>query len=173
MRENQLSYDEIVNYFGKAKIADRYKYLYDKMKEYISARGLQGKLIIHESILQQVVMDYYCDIYRLKEFHKIDKITVNQIISYTSFWILRRKPIIPDPEVNESHLIFSNENFVTVYLAHEMLPDGEEPLSAEEEEHFLDYLRHLNYHLRYRNVDKQTLEIIIYSYQCGRRMPSE
>lgn len=171
MRENELNYNEIVNYFGKDRIAERYKFLYDRMQEYINSRGLQSELAIHEGILQQVVMDYYVDIYRLKEFHKLDKVDLVKIVSYTSYWIVRRRPIQVAKDSCDTRLIFANEGFVTTYIAHEMLiPKNENAMSIRAEDSFLKFLKHLNYHLKYRNLDKQSLEIIIYSYQTGQRV---
>ncbi len=93
MRETALSYDFIVNYFGKDTISGRYKFLYDKMQEYIMAREQQDSLVICEEILHQVVMDYFADVYRLKEFHKIENTNMAKILAYEAYWILRRKPI--------------------------------------------------------------------------------
>lgn len=168
MRENCLSYSEIVNYFGDTKISDRYKFLYDKMVEYIHVRELEDKLFIHEGILQQAIMDYFVDIYRIKEFHKIDCADMNKILAYEAYWILRRKPIQPKESALDDRLVFANEGFVTTLLAHEFLiPSSEEPLSRDEEAKLLEYLRRLNYHLKYRNVDKQSLELLLLSFKTG------
>lgn len=169
MLGNMLSYDDVVHYFGSDKVADRYKFLYDKMSEYIRVRGLEDQLYIQEMVLQQVVMDYFVDIYRLKEFHKLNKANITKILAYEAYWILRRKPLQAVAEARDGKLVFANEGFVTTFLAHEFLFPGEaEPLTQEEEKLFLDFLRHLNYHLKYRNIDKQDLEAMLYSYQTGR-----
>lgn len=171
MSENSLSYREIVNYFGEVKVTDRYKFLYDKMKEYIRVRGLEDKLFIQEGILQQMVMDYFVDIYRLKEFHKLDKANITKILSYEAYWILRRKPIQVAPGQTEYRLVYANEGFVTTFLVHEFLIPGEsEPMTKEEEEQFFSLLRQLNYHLKYRNLDKQDLELLLLAYQTGKMM---
>lgn len=168
MRENAFSYDEVLNYFGDHKVTDRYKYMYDKMEEYIRVRGLEEKLYIQESILQQVVMDYFVDLYRVKEFHKLDRADLTKIVSYEAYWILRRKPIQIREGVTDTKLVFANEGFITTFLAHEfLLPMDGEPMTTEEEKHFLAFLRHLNYHLKYRNIDKQDLEAMFYAYQTG------
>ena len=169
MQENALSYSEIVSYFGDQKITDRYKFLYDKMTEYIRVRGLEGNMHVQENILQQVVMDYFVDIYRLKEFHKLDKANITKILAYESYWILRRKPIQISAGALDTKTIFANEGFVTTFLAHEFLmPQDGEPMTQEEEAQFLSYLRHLNYHLKYRNLDKQDMEAMLFSYETGR-----
>lgn len=93
MQEALLSYDEILEYFGEKTIKDRYKYLYDKMAEYIEARNLKEILSINGGLLQQMVMDYFTDVYRLKKFHRINNINKTKIVAYELFWLLRRKPI--------------------------------------------------------------------------------
>ncbi len=57
------------------------------------AREQQDSLVICEEILHQVVMDYFADVYRLKEFHKIENTNMAKILAYEAYWILRRKPI--------------------------------------------------------------------------------
>lgn len=171
MQETMLSYDAIMNYFGEEVVADRYKYLYDKMQEYINTRGMQDKLAVCEDILHQVVMDYFTDVYRLKEFHKINNINMIKIVAYEVYWILKRKPIqIKGTEVN-TKVVFANEGFATTFIAHEYLvPEETQPLSKEKEEAFLKYLQHLNYHLKYRPIDKQNLEVILYSFEMGKHI---
>lgn len=169
MQETSLGYDAIVNYFGLETIEDRYKYLYEKMQEYINERNLQESLLISEGLLQQVVMDYFTDVYRLKEFHKIENINMTKIVSYEVYWILRRKPIQINCTSGGSHMVFANEGFATTFIAHEYLvPEEKEPLSPEKEEAFLTYLKHIYYHLKYRCVDKQCLETMLYSFETGK-----
>ena len=169
MQETLLSYDVIVNYFGEESIKDRYKYLFEKMQEYINAREMQDCLLISEGILQQMVMDYFTDIYRLKEFHKIENINMTKIVAYEVYWILRRKPIQVSCMSGVSQKVFANEGFVTTFIAHEYLvPEEKEPLARDKEEAFLTYLKHIYYHLKYRCVDKQCLETMLYSFEIGK-----
>lgn len=171
MKENYLSYNDVVNYFGEEIIANRYKYIYDKMDAYIRARELQGILEIQEGTLHQAVMDYFVDIYRMEEFHKMDHADTTKVVAYEIYWILRRKPLRARADNCDNKLVFSNEGFVTTLLAHELLlKDESDPMSQEEEEYLLDFLRHLNYHLKYRVYDKQNLELMLYAYQTGRKV---
>lgn len=169
MQQNTLSYDAIVNYFGEEVITDRYRYLHEKMQQYINARGQQESLFVCEDILHQVIMDYFADVYRLKEFHKIENINMTKIVAYEVYWIVRRKPIqIKFEPVNVSKT-FANEGFATTFIAHEYLvPEERIPLNADKEEAFFKYLRHVNYHLKYRCMDKQCLEIMLYSFETGK-----
>lgn len=55
------------------------------------------------------IMDYFTDVYRLKEFHKIKNINMIKIVAYEVYWILKRKPIqIRGTEVN-TKVVFANE----------------------------------------------------------------
>lgn len=169
MQEALLSYDEILEYFGEKTIKDRYKYLYDKMAEYIEARNLKEILSINGGLLQQMVMDYFTDVYRLKKFHRINNINKTKIVAYELFWLLRRKPIQVCAEVENSKVVFCNEGFAVTLLASELLvPKETEPLSNEKEEVFFKYLDHIYYHFKYRELDKQCLEAIILSFEAGK-----
>lgn len=169
MQETLLSYDVIVDYFGKETIADRYKYLYDKMQEYIDDRNLQDSLVIYEDILHQAIMDYFADVYRLKKFHQIENINMTKIVAYEVYWILRRKPIQIKCQSANAKIVFANEGFATTFIAHEYLvPEETEDLSPDKEDAFLRYLNHIYYHLKYRCIDKQCLEIMLYSFETGK-----
>ena len=93
MQKNVLSYNEILEYFSEETIGDRYRFLYDKLKAYIDDRNLSDRLIVNEHVLQQMLMDYFADIHRLKEFHKIEHTNKAKIIAYEVYWLLRRKPL--------------------------------------------------------------------------------
>ena len=168
MQATSLSYDEIIAHFGKDVIEDRYKYLYDKMQDYIDEIKQNDVIYINASLLQQAVMDYFADIYRLKIFHNIEHANITKIVAYEIFWILRRKPL----QLKESgNVAFINESFLTVFLAHELLvPEETEPLNTQQEEIFLKFLSHFNYHLKYRTIDKQSLEAMLLSFETARNM---
>ncbi len=68
------------------------------------------------SLLNQAVIDYFADIDRLKNFHKIDKINYLKVHAYSAYWLLRRKPIQIIQEDEDTELAFMNENFVASYL---------------------------------------------------------
>lgn len=168
MQETLLQYDEIIEYFGEQTIKDRFKFFYDKMSEYIVARDLKGILSINEAILQQLVMDYFTDVYRLKKFHRITNINKTKILAYELYWLLRRKPLQICSDTDESKIVFCNEGFAITMLASEFLaPYESEPLTKEKEDVFFGYLDHLYYHFKYREVDKQCLETIIFSFKTG------
>lgn len=91
MAETVSNYKEIVAHFTEETIADRYRFLHDKMQEYIKERRQEEYLKVDEDILHQMIMDYFADIYRMKIFHNIEHTNKIKILSYEIYWILRRK----------------------------------------------------------------------------------
>jgi len=174
-----MSYSEVIDHFGQNTIRDRYRFLFEKMQTYISERKLSDYLWISEKILQQLIMDYFTDIFRLQNFHKIENPNKAKILAYQVYWILRRKPIqIKSPEnelsSEDSRIVFPNEGFVTTLVSTEFLMLKEIiPLPESEEQAFFEFLDHLHYYFKYRNVDKQNLELIFYSFYVGNVLSSK
>lgn len=169
----QIPYDEIRNHFGDDKIKERYSFLYEKMSEYIEARYDESILIINEDILHQAIMDYFADIYRLKLFHKIDRVNITKIVAYEVYWLWRRKPIqLVNAFGNTSKMVFANEGFLTTFIAHACLgeDDALKPMSKEQEEKYLKFLSHINYCLKYRAIDKQSLETMLMATEMGKAL---
>lgn len=164
-----ITYSMVLEEFGETKIKQRYEFLHKKLQDYITTKKITDKVYINTELLQQSVLDYFTDIYRLKKFHGIDKVNITKIISYEVFWLLRRKPI----QVISSgydELKFVNENFLTVFLAHEFLFSDKEVSTPEGELIFIEYLKHISYHLKYRCIDKQNIEIMLLSFETGKLM---
>ena len=174
MTEKMLKYEDVEAHFTANTIHDRYRYLYDKQKEYIDTRKWDQDLFISEDLLHRMVMDYFTDVYRLKRIHKIDRINKDKIVAYTVFWLMRRKPIQFRPRdpskssPDDQKLAFANEGFCTTLIADELLlPDGTVPLSDDKEEKFFAFIDNIYFTLKYRNIDRQALETIIYAFKTG------
>lgn len=164
-----ITYSMILEEFGDKKVRERYEFLHEKILNYIKAKKIEEKVYINTELLQQAILDYFTDIYRLKRFHGIDKVNITKIVSYEVYWLLRRRPIqIKSNDAND--LKFVNENFLTVFLAHEFLFSDTEVATEAGEKIFLDYLKHISYHLKYRNVDKQNIEIMLISFETGKEL---
>lgn len=178
MAETSLNYNEIVAHFTEETIADRYRFLYDKMQEYIKERNQEEYLRVDEDILQQTIMDYFTDIYRLKIFHNIEHANKAKILSYEIYWILKRKPLQVQARTEKAasddrkrSLVFANEGFAVTLLANDLLiPKEQIPLSSEKEKIFLELLDQLYYHFKYRLIDKQNLEAILCAFETGKEM---
>ena len=68
MATNRSNYDyeEIIKNFGREKIIKRYNTLRQYMEQYIQRAEYSGKVQIADSVLNQVLIDYFADIDRLK-----------------------------------------------------------------------------------------------------------
>lgn len=171
MLDNLVSYDELIQEYTEQTISERYMYLYDKINQYIVERKSENFLVINEELLQQAVMDYFTDVYRLKKFHRIEHINMTKIVAYEVYWLLKRKPIQLPQHSEDNKYTFANEGFLTTFIAHEMLvPNESNMLSEDESDDFIKLLKHINYHLKYRNLDKQTLELLLLSFETGKKL---
>ena len=113
-------------------------------------------------------MDYFVDIFRLKEFHDIEKVRTEKIFAYTIAWIVRRKPLQFKQYTNKEKDIFINERFAAYLLLNECLLCGEKRFVAAESKEKLDeYIDLLLYYLKYRECNPQALELAIESFKMG------
>ena len=112
---HSVSYDTIVRHFTEERIAERYSFLEKKMNDFIEASGNEGIAECNPDILQHVIMDYFAAIFRLKNFHFIDKVNIVKITAYTVAWIIRRKPIVLIKTLSEDNdkdiFFFCNDSF--------------------------------------------------------------
>jgi len=168
--------DDIIEAFGKNKIEQRWNTLYTQLDEFLIQNNLSSVATVNKFLLANVILDYFYDIKRLKDFHGIEKINSQKIIAYTACWLLYRKPIQinnPQPEdqqINIKELATLNERFVLQYILNHLSV-------SERGSHILD--RSLNskglenfsammfYYLEYRLRDAQSLEMIIASFFAG------
>ena len=171
MPTNRKSYDysELVDSFGREKIESRYATLFEYLESFIKRNKYQDNVIIANSVLNQAVVDYFTDIYRLKEFHRIEHINYIKIHAYTAYWILRRKPlqIIVDNE-QDIELAFVNEKFVASYLLQFLRGEHEKVVILEKDrQDYIEFVKNMEYFLRYRTITPQMIETMLESYAAG------
>ena len=150
-------------------ISARYDWLYSQMNYYIEANDLLDKVRISEDILNHVVIDYFVDIKRLKDFHdQIEYTNKAKIYAYTSFWILRHKPLQLLSDDLETE-VFINEHFVSELLRCFLFddPDGVVILKKKEED-ITEFLNTLLYYFKYRDFSAQGIEMIILAFNAGK-----
>lgn len=169
MANKSYDYSDLIKDFGQEKIAERYSTLYKYLESYIERSGFTDNVAIANSVLNQVVIDYFADIHRMKEFHEIERTNFLKIHAYSAYWILRRKPlqIIQDNDEN-IELAFVNENFVASYLITFMCEKKTDAvILIDDREMYDEFLNNLQYYLRYRLVTPQVLETILEAYRAG------
>ena len=171
MSDDELSnetYDLIIKHFTKERIKERYEWLYDMLYVYVESEKLQDSVYISEKILNHVIIDYFVDIYRLKDFQGIEKVHDSKIYAYLSFWLLRHKVIQLTDKENEQ-LVFVNEAFVQELLRSYLFrkPDNIS-ISDVSKESIDNFLETLVYYFKYRDYSAKSIEMIILAFQAGR-----
>lgn len=162
--------------FKKAKIIGRQQYLLKRMREfaiasgYNSADGTINNVYVCESLLEKTVMNYFADIYRLKEFHDIGTANTIKITSYTAYWLVRNKPLqIITDSVDYAHV---NEKFA-VFLLLDNIFEGKKAstvkLTAQQAEELTYIQTKLLYFLKYRAYTAQNLELALECLKSGLR----
>lgn len=165
-----LDYKYLLEEFGEEKIKKRYETIYCYLEDYINRHGLNEDVIISEGLLNQMILDYFVDIYRLKEFHDINKINSTKIHAYSAYWLLRRKPIqIIRPERVTPEYVFVNERFVCGYLMRFLTElDYHVAILKERKQQYVEFIDNLMYFYQYRVNTPQMLETMLMSFQAGR-----
>lgn len=162
-----FSYRDVINSFGEEKVAERYDNICLQFEGFIKRNKYEGKVIICHSIVNQLVIDYFTDLYRLKEFHQIELANYVKITAYMAYWLLRRKPLqVIEDDVNDIELAFCNENFVLSYLIR-FLQDSVVNVH-DEEGIYREFVSTLSYSLRYRTLTAQMLELMIEGFLGGK-----
>lgn len=87
------NYRELIDEVGVDKFRERFEELQKTAMEFIEMAGFFETAYCNERILMQVILDYFMDVMRLKEFHSIERIRTEKLFAYTISWIVRRKPI--------------------------------------------------------------------------------
>lgn len=167
-----LDYKYLLDEFGEEKIASRYKTIYSYLEDYIKRHEMTEKVRISEGLLSQMILDYFVDIYRLKEFHAIDKINTTKIHAYSAYWLLKRKPIqvITDDD-SLPELTFVNERFVCGYLMRFLTGlDYNIAILKEKKQDYVEFIDNLMYFCQYRVNTPQMLETMLSSFQAGRAL---
>ena len=162
------SYGFIINHFKEEKIIARYAWLYDLIVDFIEFNELAEKVYVSEDILNHIIIDYFVDIYRLKEFQDIELAHDSKIYSYLSFWILRHKPIQIMSNNAETEA-FINEKFVAELLRNYLFnnPSDVSILNNKKEE-VDNFLETLLYYFKYREYSAKNIEMIILAFVAGR-----
>lgn len=165
----QGNYKYLVNKFGEEKISSRYEWLYNLMNDYIHARGYEDKVIISNDVLSHVVVDYFVDIDRLKQFQEIEKVHPSKIYAYTSYWLLRHKPLQITVTEARAEVAFVNEEFTCNFLRSYLFSEPENvSILDNQREAVENFVATMLYYFQYRDYSAKNIEIMILAFQAGR-----
>lgn len=164
-----VEYTKIIERFTEKKIQDRYHRLLVSTREFIEGMGYCNHVVCNETILMIAVLEYFSEIMRLKDFHDIDRVNDIKILAYETSWILKRKPL-QIKDTNNQKYIYCNEQFafsqLTLWFKESNIEKGTLILSQDDLKFFNETLF---YHLKFRNYDPQTLELMLVSFIAGRK----
>ncbi len=168
--KQRKSYNELIKIFGIECIGERFAYLIESGNYFIKIKNAEKYTFLNNEIVKEIIIDYYSDIRRLKDFHIIEKVNPTKVSAYLTYWVLRKKPIQfikqPDPSLFEKKkfLIEINEWWcVSLLLA--LAYDTRNPIlhNAATTRRINIFLENLQYYFTYRLVNPQTLELCLHA----------
>ena len=164
-----VEYTDVIKHFTEKRIEDRFYRLLVSAQEFIQGMGFNDHVVCNETLLMLAVLNYFTDIMRLKEFHKIAHTNETKILAYETSWLIRRKPL-QVIDSNDLKYAFCNEQFVFSQIMF-WLRKGETEKGIEALAHkdLKSFSNTLFYHLKYRSYDPQTLELMLLAFAAGRK----
>lgn len=164
-----MNYEQLIKDVGKAEFESRFEKMMDLVNSFLSEANYPDSVVCNERIMYHVLLDYYSDIRRLKEFHEIKHTKTDKVVAYLVYWILRRKPIqIIDFSEDEKD-IFVNERFACSFLIGEcLLEDNKRIIDDQLASPFDKYIDMILYYFIYRQYNPQVIELIIESFKMGK-----
>lgn len=152
--------------FGLKKMGKRYLALRTEVAMALKALGfnLGVDVCINDLALQQVIGDYFIDVYKLKKFEHIKKYTnLQKVYGYTLYWFLRRKPIqVLKPQQGTQ---FINEAVCVHILIAKILPKAFNAIKKENKDKVLEdmgrVLENFYYNIKYREFSAKSLELFL------------
>lgn len=163
------NYEYLIKRFGENKISSRYEWVYGLMEDFIKINQMENQVRISKEILNHVIVDYFVDIARLKEFQNIKKTHETKIYAYLTFWIVRHKPLQLKDDTESDKLAFVNEEFASYLLRSYLFADPEDiPISNNKVHDIDDFVLTLLYYLKYRDYSAKSIEIILLAFIAGR-----
>lgn len=172
---NFESYNELFTKFDPKVIQERYEGLLRRYQNFIEEFKLNEKVYIDEISLQHAVLDYYSDIGRLKDYHKIELTNKVKVISYESYWLWRRKPIQLYKQnydsITDTEFVFSNEMFVYTNLLAFLTEDlTDDQYNNKKNTIDIDsFFQTLYYFLKFRHCNAQVFELVILAFFAGKQ----
>jgi hypothetical protein len=111
-------FEDTIKTFGKSKVEMRFNTLYQEMDMFIINNGFSEFLIVNSDLLAMAVHDYFINIDEIRQFHSIQHVDEQKIVSCTAYWLLCRKPIqiYNESEQYANKFATINERFVLLYI---------------------------------------------------------
>lgn len=158
--------DILSNYVEKNdKFKERFIAILTDMRQLIKQMNCEDKVSINELLLGYTLVDYFEDVRRLKQFHRVEHINSIKVVAYTSYWLLRRKPI--QVQALDKNLIYINEKYVLAYILNALSSDKKESILERQNSGLDAFVKSMFYFLKYRAYSAQSIELFIMSFYAG------
>lgn len=161
------TYVSMLKEIGEQKFTERFKELLETMDTFLKESGYSDYVACNERILLAVLLDYWSDIYRLKDFHLIEKSRTDKIFSYLIYWLLHRKPLQFTKYTDKEKDIYVNERFCAYLLLNECLMSGQRRIPIKYKNKLDEYIDYVFYCFKYRKCTAQDIEFAIRSFEMG------
>lgn len=149
----------------REKFIQRYDSLYTQMQDYIDKSGFSEDVVINELILGYALVDYFEDIERLKDFHKVEHINSIKLTAYTVYWLLRRKPI--QLKKSKKELLYVNERFALAFVLGFLSSREKKHIIVRDERGLESFSESLFYFFKFRNFNAQNIELALTAFFAG------
>lgn len=177
------NYDYLIDVFGEDKIEKRYQLLLSKSTElvYSFCRSLDERLKkyfhVNELLIQDIVINYFADIDRLKKFHDLKKVNSIKIAAYTAYWYAKIRPVQIISDINDDHLEKYRRLFTKI---NEKVSLGmclgiafDNSVQSKASSKTTELYRAIVYSMAYRTNTPQTLELMIHAHTCDPSSPPQ
>lgn len=169
------SYDVLLEKIGKGDINEgkrivqcRIEQISMEINAFLNHHELNTVSYVNVMALTHAIMDYFSDIQRLKEYQEIDHVNEFKIKAYETFWLLKRKPIQINKQIDDDKQLFVNEQFLLSRLHSFMLGEKiNEPINGDELKGMTNFLDSLLYYLKFRRCDAQSIELMLLAFNAG------
>jgi len=98
-------YQDLIDYFTEERLRDRVTFLMKLAIRFLENLKVSEHITINTRLIKEVVIDYFADIKRLKEFHGIEKTQPCKIAAYTAYWFHKRKPLQIKSNLDEEVIV--------------------------------------------------------------------
>ncbi len=142
--------------------------IYQMADNFYHEQNLEQKAYFDDSIFEYCLIDILVDIARLRHFHDIELVNYIKLMAYTASWCLKRKPfqLLPGGSAED---IYVNEKFaLSLLLQASGCFDANVKCAKKDEEKVEKLVEQIFYHLKYRNTNPQTLELLLVGMESGK-----
>lgn len=155
------TYDEVFNAWGEERIFERQIFLYKFCERLTEYHKIRNDVCIPADLINEVVLNYFTDIYRYKNFHRIDRINTIKIAAYTVFWFLRIRPIQISDNCQKLNAMHRQINQYAAYnLMHYILFDLNTMINNPNRAN-INFTDHCIYTFNYRIFTPQSIELAL------------